>query len=79
MIDAVAHWAVAIGTNCSIVGSASATAAGVMAEFSAVVPIAAPIAKAALSYNRKTVIAAHQPAYIRLRDYIINYLQALYP
>ena len=44
MIDAVAHCAVAILTIPSIEGSASATAAGVIAEFRAVVPIAAPIA-----------------------------------
>ena len=44
MIEAVAHCAVAILTIPSIEGSASATAAGVIAEFRAVVPIAAPIA-----------------------------------
>lgn len=44
MIDAVAHCAVAILTIPSMEGSASATAAGVIAEFRAVVPIAAPIA-----------------------------------
>ena len=44
MIDAVAHCAVAILTIPSIEGSASATAAGVIAEFRAVVPMAAPIA-----------------------------------
>ena len=44
MIEAVAHCAVAISTYCAILGSASATAAGVIDELSAVVPIAAPIA-----------------------------------
>ena len=41
MIEAVAHCAVAILTIPSIEGSASATAAGVIAEFRAVVPMAA--------------------------------------
>ena len=40
----MAHCAVAILVYCAILGSASATAAGVIAEFKAVVPIAAPIA-----------------------------------
>lgn len=44
MIDAVAHCAVAISTYPAMDGSASATAAGVIAEFRAVVPTAAPIA-----------------------------------
>ena len=42
--EAVAHCAVAISVYCAMDGSASATAAGVIAEFRAVVPIAAPIA-----------------------------------
>lgn len=42
MIDAVAHCAVAILTMPSIEGSASATAAGVIAEFRAVVPMLHP-------------------------------------
>ena len=40
--EAVAHCAVAISVYCAMDGSASATAAGVIAEFRAVVPIAAP-------------------------------------
>ncbi len=44
IMEAVAHWAVALSTYWAMVGSASATAAGVMAEFKAVVPIAAPMA-----------------------------------
>ena len=43
-MDAVAHCAVAILVYCAMLGSASATAAGVIAELRAVVPIAAPIA-----------------------------------
>ncbi len=42
MIEAVAHCAVAILTIPSIEGSASATAAGVIAEFRAVVPMVHP-------------------------------------
>ena len=44
MIDAVAHCAVAISTYGAMDASASATAAGVIAELRAVVPTAAPIA-----------------------------------
>ena len=44
IIEAVAHCAVAILVYCAMLGSASATAAGVIAEFKAVVPMAAPIA-----------------------------------
>src|SRR5699024_1507487 len=42
--EAVAHCAVAMSTYCIMVGSASPTAAGVMAELRAVVPMAAPMA-----------------------------------
>ena len=44
IIDAVAHCAVAMPVYFFMDGSASATAAGVIAEFSAVVPMAAPMA-----------------------------------
>lgn len=62
MIEAVAHCAVAILTYGDIVGSASATAAGVIAEFSAVVPIAAPIAFLSFFGRRRLMMKKNNTA-----------------
>ena len=62
IIDAVAHCAVAILTEFARVGSASATAAGVIAEFRAVVPIAAPIAFLSFFGSSKLIMKKNSTA-----------------